>query len=285
MSYCCKINKNYIIHLALGILLFLMLFLVPFYKVNSEDPTVDNTYTANSIIEWVASTSLPDGDYNVTVTGTGTGGTTKTITYPIELINYYDDVTYTSSVSLGDTSTKYKMLVVKYWGNLTINSGVTVTATTNNSYTYKKGMYLHVVGTLKNSGTITMTARGTYNLAGEDVFLWKNVDSSYEFVPAIGASGGASVSVTGSLSRNNGKVGGAGSARKTGGGASGGSTPLSGRTTSGAGGAGTSYSGGAGGGGAYNAKTAGAGSSIGGKGGNGACGSTYTVGCGGGAGL
>ncbi|MDD3340739.1 MAG: cadherin-like beta sandwich domain-containing protein [Bacilli bacterium] len=271
--------KHNFVYSAIGLFLFLVL-LLPFFSVAKAAENV----TADSIMQWVSSTKLPDGNYNVTVTGVGTGGTEKTVTYPIELINYYDDVTYGASINLGDTSTEYKMLVVKYWKNVTINSGVTVSANKNGNYTYKKGMYLHVSGTLTNYGRISMSARGTYNLAGEDVFLWKNISGIHDFIPAKGAAGGTAVSVGGSLTRNNGRVGTAGTNRQTGGGASGGSTPLSGTTTSGAGGAGTSYSGGSGGGGAYNARVAGAGSSVGGPGGNGNCGTTYTTGCGGGAG-
>lgn len=29
-----------------------------------------------------------------------------------------------------------------------------------------------------------MTARGTYNQEGENVYLWKNLDGSYEYVPS-----------------------------------------------------------------------------------------------------
>ncbi len=29
-----------------------------------------------------------------------------------------------------------------------------------------------------------MTARGTYDQEGENVYLWKNIDNSYEFVPS-----------------------------------------------------------------------------------------------------
>ena len=50
-------------------------------------------------------------------------------------------------------------------------------------------MYLCVLGELKNNGTISMTARGTYNQAGENVYLWKNTDQTFEYVPANGASG------------------------------------------------------------------------------------------------
>lgn len=40
-------------------------------------------------------------------------------------------------------------------------------------------------GDIYNEGKISMTARGTYNAAGQNVYLWKNIDSSYEYVPAV----------------------------------------------------------------------------------------------------
>ena len=164
------------------------------------------------------------------------------------------------------------MLVVKYHKNLTVNSGVYVTATTVSSLTYKKGMYLCVMGELKNYGTISMTARGTYNQAGENVYLWKNIDNSYEYVPAVGGAGGAGVSASDSLymtSIVHGRNGGSGTNRKTGGGGSGGATALRGTGRTGSGGAGTSYSGGAGSGGVtckYVSISTAAGSSVGGPG-------------------
>jgi len=39
-------------------------------------------------------------------------------------------------------------------------------------------------GDIHNEGEISMTARGTYDQEGENVYLWKNIDNSYEFVPA-----------------------------------------------------------------------------------------------------
>ena len=79
--------------------------------------------------------------------------------YKVELINYKDDVTYSldegetnKTISLGDTSTDYKMLVVKYHKNLTINEGVTLTASMadNSTLTYKKRKYLCVLVKLEN---------------------------------------------------------------------------------------------------------------------------------------
>ena len=129
------------------------------------------------------------------------------------------------------------MLIAKYHKNLTINSGVTVTATNVSNLTYKKGMYLCVMGELVNNGTISMTARGTYNQAGENVYLWKNIDNTFEYVPAVG---GAAVACNTAAK--------AGTGRQTGGGAGGQvETVWGGRGGSSS--AGTSYSGGSGGGG------------------------------------
>ena len=95
-----------------------------------------------------------------------------------------------------------------------------------------------------------MTARGTYNHEGENVYLWKNIDNSYEYVPAIGGAGGAGIKST----RNQayvGNKGADGTIRATGGGAGGASVAGDEAPTcySGSGSQGTSYSGGSGGGG------------------------------------
>jgi len=149
-----------------------------------------NIIICDSIVQGVRDIDLEDGQYTFRVK-------TETIQkdYAVELINYREDVVYslgegetTKTISLGDTTTEYKMLVVKYHKNLTVEKGITLTASMNNNLTYKKGMYICVMGDLKNNGTISMTARGTYNQAGEDVYLWKNTDNTYEYVPALGAT-------------------------------------------------------------------------------------------------
>ena len=187
-------------------------------KRNAESVVV----VCDSIVQGVRDNDLEDGTYTFRVTGQTSSGTTETKDYSVELINYYDDVTYTENVSLGDSTTEYKMLVVKYHKNLTINSGVTVTATNVSNLTYKKGMYLCVMGTLTNNGTITMTARGTYNVSGENVYLWKNVNSSFEYVPASGAAGLVAYQPYYVASSANGRVGNNGKNRATGGGGQGG---------------------------------------------------------------
>ena len=201
-----------------------------------------------SIVQGFRDSNLDDGEYDIFV---------KDQIYTVELINIYDNTTYSQDVALGDSSTEYKTLVVKYHGDLTIDAGVTVTANTVGNLTYKKGMYLCVMGNLYNNGTITMTARGTYNAEGENVYLWKNIDSSYEYVPAIGGEGGEGAYLPNYIGRGqsqnaHGKTGGSGIKRALAGGGSGaayGGWNSGKGIGSGKAGTATSYSGGAGSGG------------------------------------
>lgn len=126
---------------------------------------------------------------------------------------------------------------------ITVNSGITL------SPPYRcKGFYIFCKK-LTNNGTISMTQRGSEDW-GQNVFLWKD-----QYVPATGASGGASRYISGNKdSDNTGGISGSSApyaSRMTGGGGSG--TCASGNTsrnhTTGAGSAGTSWSGGLGGGG------------------------------------
>lgn len=165
-----------------------------------------------SLVQGFRDEDLPDGEYQVIING---------MEYTVELINYYDNMHYTLDgeedskiVELGDDSTDYKTLVVKYHKNLNIDEGVTLTAKSIDNLTYKKGMYICVLGDTVNNGSISMTKKGTYNQEGEDVFLWKNIDSTYEYVPEKGGAGGIGV-----VSKR-GNAGEAGIARSTGGGGS-----------------------------------------------------------------
>lgn len=184
----------------------------------------DGAIICDSLVQGARDNDLADGNYTFRVVA---GNETKN--YAVELINFYDDVTYSldagqtsKTVSLGDTGTTPRTLIVKYHKNLTIDKGVTVTATNVSNLTYKKGMYLCVMGELVNNGTISMTARGTYNVAGENVYLWKNNDSSYEYVPASGAAGLSAINPWASMGQQyRGKTGNAGTARRTGSGGQG----------------------------------------------------------------
>ena len=134
------------------------------------------------------------------------------------------------------------MVVLKVNGDLTIEEGVTLTACkSDNGYGGPKGLLIYCTGTITNNGTVDMTARGA-KAEGQNVYLWQNEDESYEYVPAVGANGGARKD---SGIGNNGNDG---VDRQTGGGASGGGRTYYHLGTGGAGASGTSYSGGAGGG-------------------------------------
>ncbi len=197
--------------------------------------------------------------------------------YPVHTYVENGDTTYTANKSYGDandvgtaSANAKNMVLVKVNGDLTINSGVTVTSY-GTSYGGTKGMLLYVTGNLENRGTITMTARGA-KAEGQNVYLWKNADASqrgeYEFVPKVGASGGLEksygffpdVTLIGNPGEN-------GTSRKTGGGSSGSIRMRTTTSVSGRGGNGTSYSGGTGSGGAYHGTTQN-GSDNGGAGGN-----------------
>ena len=151
------------------------------------------------------------------------------------------------------------MIVLKVNGNLTIDEGTTLTAyTSKNGYGGPKGMTIYCTGTINNNGTVSMTARGA-KAVGQDVYLWKNSDDTYEYVPKDGSEGNG-------VDRATGK-----GAKGSGGG--------------GEGAIGTSYSGGAGGGGNRLSSGAKKGSTNGGKGGDAVWSSNASkTGAGGGAG-
>ena len=168
--------------------------------------------------------------------------------------NVYEFGNKGTDVATSSTNAQ-NMVVLKVEGNLTINEGVILTSCkSDNGYGGPKGMVVYCTETLTNNGTISMTARGA-KAEGQNVYLWKNADESYEYVPAIGATGGTAVYATQTYGTCN-KVGNSGcngNNRKTGGGGSGGahaidSVNFRSNATSGSGSSGTSYSGGSGGG-------------------------------------
>ena len=77
------------------------------------------------------------------------------------------------------------MKMLKIDGDLTVNSGITLTACkSDNGYGGPKGMLIYCTGTLTNNGTISMTARGA-KAGGQNVYLWQNKNGEYEYIPAI----------------------------------------------------------------------------------------------------
>ena len=174
--------------------------------------------------------------------------------YTIHTYNYNTSQIWSSDMIFGnendaanENEDAKNMILVKVNGDLTINEGVNVSTYANkNGYGGPKGLLIYVTGTLTNNGTISMTSRGA-KAEGQNVYLFKNPDGSYEYVPKYGALGGEAITSNKSLAGNNGNNG---ENRKTGGGGSGATcnqTSGAPTKTSGAGSNGTSYSGGTGG--------------------------------------
>lgn len=84
-------------------------------------------------------------------------------------------------------------VVLKINGNLTIKEGVTLASIKNGSYGGPKGFFVYCTGNIKNDGIISMNYRGAY-ASGENVYLYKNSNGTFEFVPKIGSLGGKGIS-------------------------------------------------------------------------------------------
>ena len=249
-------------------------------KVNFKTYKEDISEKTDSLISSIQNGITKSGYYKIAINNE---------VYDIHAYVYDDSTVFSSNQSFGDendiaTSDSYakNMILLKVFGDLTIDSDVLLT-TYNNSYGSTKGLFIFVTGTLINNGTISMSARGAKAIS-QNIYLWQNYNSTYEYIPSIGGAGGNKVYCNNKFGGTNGTNGENGTNRATGGGGSGGATCSS--SYSGAGSIGTSYSGGTGGGGSWFA-TASAGSSVGGQGGNGnrkTYDSNWTDGVGGGAG-
>ncbi|MDD4409893.1 MAG: hypothetical protein PHW52_04570, partial [Candidatus Pacebacteria bacterium] len=204
-----------------------------------SSPIIGNYQVQKSLLTGVRSlNNSGDGDKTIT---------TAYATIPVEYVEVNGDTTYSSTPTIGNSTADARMLALRYIGNLTINSGVTLTPQVR-----KRGMFLYVDDTLTLNGIISMTARGAANVAGDRILILTDGGTSYE-IPAVGNSGG------------NGQTGAGGA----------------GAWYGGAGAAGTSYSGGSGGGG----DRGGAGAANGGAGGKGTGNGTGGAGNPGGSGI
>lgn len=272
---------------------------------------VNSTIEEKSILDALRNTIFNgSGNYIIRVNAKNSEGTQETVEYSTNLIkvdgnlvldgiNSVQGSTLASNVyEFGDntkdvgnsTTDAQNTIILLVDGDLTINNGVVLTACKSTTgYGGPKGFVIYCTGKITNNGTISMTARGA-KAVGQNVYLYENNDSTFEYIPSVGASGGATVrrSTEGLTA---GIKGADAINRQTGGGASGAAlrgASYSYTVNSGAGGTGTSYSGGSGGGGISARErnwTAGSGSSIGGPGGGAlAWGSTGGYSAGGGAG-
>ena len=212
---------------------------------------IDGSFEADSLIDAVKKTDISTGLYAVSVNDEMYNLKVYSFDTNLELDT---DTTFGSEQDVA-TENEYakNMIVLKVNGDLTIDDEVTLTSyTSKDGYGGPKGMMIYCTGTIINNGSISMTARGA-KAEGQDIYLWKNSDGNYEYVPAAGANGGQSAGESGKSGIN----------RQSGGGASGG-VQYDGRAGSGS--SGTSYSGGTGGG-AGNDEIATAGTANGGMGG------------------
>ena len=207
--------------------------------VEKDIKVIDMTdFKADSLLEAISNEDIPTGKYTIKVNDE---------IYPVHVITLDGNQHFTENKTFGDaydvgTASTYaqNMVIVKVNGDLEIDSRVTVAPYYDKSYGGPKGFTLYVTGKLTNKGTID-NSHGAY-AEGQNVYLWKNTDGTYEYVPKVGASGGSRVTNrTGDIRGNSGI---AGTGRQTGGGGSG---AHHGDFYSGSGAAGTSYSGGTGG--------------------------------------
>ena len=222
-------------------------------KQISVENKYERTITANSLLKAIGDNTFENDSYEK-IQVDGVNGSEI---YQVHVYNFNGNQTWNENKTFGtesDVSTTVNgtrqyaknMVVVKVNGDLTIDNGVKVGPYYNETTGYggPKGFMLYVTGKITNNGTID-NSHGAYAV-GQDVSLFKNANSSFEFVPDVSD----------------------GSQRATGNGA-GGYNWNSGAASQG--GTGTSFSGGAGGGGSRES-AADPGSSVGGPGGNGALG-------------
>ena len=201
--------------------------------------------------------------------------------YSVHSYVYDGNQIWNESMTFGDdfdiataSENAKNMVIVKVNGDLTINNDVEIKPYSTR-YGGPKGFLLYVTGTLTNNGIID-NSHGA-KAVGQNVYLWKRENGTYEYVPATGATGGAAQYVNwddGNLQGEKGQNGIMVAERALGGGGSGQAVrgDESGWVQSGAGGVATSYSGGPGGGSIHEncqpcGGTAGSGAANGGAGG------------------
>ena len=209
-------------------------------KSGNKKSRVTITVINDSILGYISDTGLKN-DSIVEIKTNGEVYTAHVYVYEGNQV-FSEDKVFGDANDVGtETTEAQNMVIVKVNGDLTINEGVTVSPYYT-EYGGPKGFTIYVTGTLINNGTIDNShgAKAT----GQNVYLWKNSDGTYEMVEANSESNG----------------------RQTGSGGNGGAYGA----TPGVGSKGTSYSGGTGGGGNYNYNGATSGITNGGSGGIGA---------------
>ena len=178
-------------------------------KYEVETSSQNNSYNSESLLKALENDEISTGTYKVTV---------EDKIYNLKVYSFNENLNIKADTTLGTeedvaTATDYakNMIVLKVNGDLTVEEGATLTAyASKDGYGGTKGMMIYCTGTLTNNGTISMTARGA-KAEGQNVYLWKNLDGSYEYVPAVGATGASGVN----FQQHYGKKGNSGTNRQT----------------------------------------------------------------------
>lgn len=170
-----------------------------------------------------------NGRKKIQVTGKKENGTETTEIYSMNVIYHkgdmildgvteYEGSTLTSNIyefgnvqkdvatGISESQMAQNTVVLKVDGNLTINENVTLTSVKNaQNYGGPKGMVVYCTGILTNNGKISMTARGGY-AKGQDVYLLKNGDGTFEYVQSEGGLGAANRTSKGANNASNATV-------------------------------------------------------------------------------
>ena len=84
------------------------------------------------------------------------------------------------------TDVNKNLVVLKVNGDLTLESGYTLTSVKSGTAT-GKGLFIYCTGNFSINGTVNMNGI-TCTAAGQDVFLWKNNDGAFNYVRAAGGA-------------------------------------------------------------------------------------------------
>lgn len=184
------------------------------YNVNiSENVT---SIESESLIKAVESYNGGNGKYAVTANDEAYNLKVYQIDGNLEIgSDVLAEIGNEKDVATSDTDMAKNMIVLKVNGNLTVDENSALTAYENkDGFGGPKGMFIYCTGTITNKGDISMSGKGAH-AEGQNVYLTKNTDGSYEYVPADGEEGGEGYNSSSSiLLGNKGKDG---NGRQTGG--------------------------------------------------------------------
>lgn len=189
----------------------------------SSGTFIERHYESDSLLNAIKEYDFTTGEYPVTVKGTDIEkGTAIEEKYNLNVYSYDHDLVLSKNTTYGTkddvgnaTNDATNMIVLKVKGNLTINEDVLLTSySSKDGYGGPKGMLIYCTGTLTNKGEISMTKKGA-RAEGQNVWLWKNADGKYEYVPAVGGTGGSYASVSSGKGVASGKEGKDGDKRQT----------------------------------------------------------------------